>query len=134
MPTFHFFLAAAAQEPTFWERLAPWGAGAIFVLAVILCLAGVVLSCVSLSGTWLVVAATTLIVLVTEADFPTVWTIVIFAVISGLTEVAEFLAGAYGVTKLGGSKLAGVAAVAGGKQLETGAVVYVGAAGATTQR
>ncbi|MFC1672476.1 DUF456 domain-containing protein [Planctomycetota bacterium] len=114
MPVFEFFLAAAAQEPTFWERLAPWGVGAVFVLAITLCLAGVVLSCVSLSGTWLVVAATVLIALVREAPFPGILTIVIFVIISGLTEVAEFVAGAYGVTRLGGSKLAGLAAVGGG--------------------
>ena len=60
------------------------------------------------------VAATGLIALVYEGQFPGILTIVIFAVISGLTEVAEFVAGAYGVTKLGGSKLAGLAAVAGG--------------------
>jgi uncharacterized protein YqgC (DUF456 family) len=84
------------------------------VLAGLLCLAGVILSCVSLSGTWLVAGATILIALVREDPFPGVWTVVIFLVIAALTEAAEFFAGAWGVTSRGGSKTAGVAAVMGG--------------------
>jgi uncharacterized protein YqgC (DUF456 family) len=91
-----------------------WGIGAVFVLAGLLCLAGVILSSLSLSGTWLVAAATILIALVREDPFPGFWTVVIFLAISGLTEVLEFFAGAWGVTQRGGSKIAGVAAVAGG--------------------
>ncbi len=91
-----------------------WGIGAVYVLAGLLCLAGVILSCVSLSGTWLVAGATILIALVREDPFPGFWTVAIFLAIAGLTEAFEFFAGAWGVTSRGGSKSAGVAAVMGG--------------------
>ncbi len=84
------------------------------VAAVLLCLAGVVISCLSLSGTWLVVAATTLAALITDGTFPNLKTVIAFAVLSALVEVVEIAAGAWGVRRRGGSWLAGVMAVVGG--------------------
>ena len=110
----YIFFAAAVQEPTFWERIAPLGVGAVFVLAVLMCMAGLLLSCMSLSGMWLVVVATVLIALTYDAPFPGILTIIIFVLISGLTEIVEFFAGLYGVIKFGGSKQAGFASLAGG--------------------
>ena len=80
----------------------------------LLCFAGVVLSCVSLSGTWLVVAGTIIAVLLRGGAFPGWEIVVIFAVLSALVEAGEFMAGAWGVKRRGGSKLAGVMAVVGG--------------------
>jgi uncharacterized protein YqgC (DUF456 family) len=91
-----------------------WGIGAVYVLAGLLCLAGIVISCLSLSGTWFVAGAAILIALVREDPFPGFWTVVIFLAISGFTEAFEFFAGAWGVTRRGGSKSAGAAAVIGG--------------------
>lgn len=85
-----------------------------YALAVCLCLAGLVLSSVSISGTWLVVAATALAGVMRQGAFPGVWTVVAFALVSGLVEGIEFLAASWGVTRKGGSRRAGVAALVGG--------------------
>ncbi len=90
------------------------GVGLGLAAAALLCLAGITLSCLSLSGTWLVTAATLLIVLITDTPFPTMWTVIAFIVLSTLVEVAEVAAAAWGVKRRGGSNLAGAAAVAGG--------------------
>jgi len=90
------------------------GVGACYVFVGLLCLAGVMLSCLSISGTWLVVAAAGIAALVRTQAFPGVWTIVIFALLSALVEGIEAVAGAWGVTRRGGSKLAGFMAVLGG--------------------
>ncbi len=90
------------------------GVGLGLAAAALLCLAGIALSCLSLSGTWLVVAATALIALITDTPFPTLWTVIAFIVLSALVEVAEVAAGAWGVKRRGGSKLAGAMAVVGG--------------------
>lgn len=90
------------------------GVGACYVFVGLLCLAGVMLSCLSISGTWLVVAAAGIAALVRTEAFPGVWTIVIFALLSALVEGIEAVAGAWGVTRRGGSKLAGFMAVLGG--------------------
>ena len=83
-------------------------------IAALLCIAGVILSCLSLSGTWLVAAATALTVLVTDSPFPNLWTVIVFVVLSAFVEIAEIVAVAWGVKRRGGSKLAGVMAVVGG--------------------
>lgn len=84
------------------------------VLIVALCVAGLLLSCLSISGTWLVAAAAVLAALIRSDPFPGIWTIVIFLLISALVEVAEAVAGAWGVRNRGGSRVAGLAAVVGG--------------------
>ncbi len=83
------------------------------VIAALLCISGVVLSCLSLSGMWLALAAAVLAALTTDGTFPGLWTVIVFAALSALVEVAEFAAVAWGVKRRGGSKLAGVMAVVG---------------------
>ncbi len=90
------------------------GVGLGLAAAALLCLTGITLSCLSLSGTWLVTAATALIVLITDTPFPSLWTVIAFVVLSALVEVVELAAAAWGVKRRGGSKLAGVMAVVGG--------------------
>ncbi len=80
----------------------------------IMCAAGVVVSCLSLSGMWLVAAAAALAAVITDGPFPNMWTVIAFVVLSGLVEIADIAAGAWGVRRRGGSKLAGVMAVVGG--------------------
>ena len=78
------------------------------------CLAGVALSCLSLSGTWLVTLAALGAVFLRPDEFPTLWTVGAFVAISILVEGAEWVAGAWGVARRGGSAAAGWAAVGGG--------------------
>ena len=90
------------------------GVGLVYLLIVLLCLVALVLSCVSISGTWLVVLATIIAAIVRGSSFPGWWTITIFVLLSAAVEFAEAMAGAWGVTKRGGSKLAGFMAIVGG--------------------
>lgn len=92
------------------------GSGVVVALIVLICLLGVVLSCLSVSGTWLVLGAT-LLAMVTRGEndsFPSWITVGVFLLICIAVEVGEYAAGALGVAKRGGSKLAGWAALGGG--------------------
>ena len=93
-----------------WE----WGFQLVKLAAGLLCLAGLALSCLSISGTWLVTAAAALLAWGNGSGFPGWGTPVGFAVIAALVEGIEAAAGWFGVTSRGGSKRAGVAAMAGG--------------------
>jgi uncharacterized protein YqgC (DUF456 family) len=86
----------------------------IYAVAVILCLGGVILSCLSLSGTWVVLLASALLMWIRWPGFPNVATVLIFLVLCIGVEVLEAFAGAWGVQKRGGSKAAGWAALGGG--------------------
>ena len=88
--------------------------GILYVVIALLCVAAILLSCVTLSGTWLVLLAAVLALLIPAKAFPGAWTIVGFAVVAVGVESAEAIAGAWGVRKRGGSRLAGVLAVVGG--------------------
>ena len=90
------------------------GTGAAVLVVTGLCLAGVALSCLSVSGTWLVVVGTALTAVLRRGAFPGVWTVVVFVLLSALVEVAEALSGTWGVVRKGGSKAGGVAALVGG--------------------
>ncbi len=94
-----------------WQSAGLFG---IYALSGLLCLAGFILSCLSLSGTWLVLAASGLIAWARWPDFPGIGTLVIFLLLCIGVEVAEALAGTWGVQKRGGSKAAGWAALGGG--------------------
>lgn len=94
-----------------WQALGSFG---IFSLAALLCLIGFVLSCLSLSGTWVVFVATLLVAWKRWPDFPGIGTLIMFLLICILTEIVEAFAGAWGVQKRGGSKAAGWAALGGG--------------------
>ncbi|MDP6526229.1 MAG: DUF456 domain-containing protein [Kiritimatiellia bacterium] len=89
----------------------------IVILHVILwlsCFAGILVSCVSFTGTWIIAAAAILAAWLSGSEFPGWVTVLLLFLISGVTEVIEALAGHWGVTRRGGSKAAGIAAVAGG--------------------
>lgn len=86
----------------------------IYCLAGILSLAGIVLSCLSLSGTWAVLVAAGLLAWIRHPEFPGFWTVLLFLVLCIAVEVLETLAAAWGVAKRGGSKAAGWAALGGG--------------------
>ncbi len=90
------------------------GVGVVYFLIVLLCLVALVLSCVSISGTWLILIATIIAAILQSFSFPDWGTIIVFLVISGLVEFAEAMAGAWGVTKRGGSGFAGFMAIVGG--------------------
>lgn len=81
---------------------------------ILLCLAGIVISCVGLSGTWLVCGATLVGLLIRDSAFPGWGLLILFLFLSGAIELIEFLASGWGVRKRGGSRLAGLAAVIGG--------------------
>lgn len=90
------------------------GVGFLHLLIVVLCLVSVALSCVSLSGTWVVTLATVLATLRPGSAFPGWWMVLAFLVVSALVEGVEALAGTWGVKKRGGSGWAGAAALVGG--------------------
>ena len=85
-----------------------------WILIWLICAMGLLLSCLSISGTWLVVLAAILAALLSGPGAPGVWTVVIFAVLSVSIEIIEVLAGSWGVKRRGGSSKAGFAAFAGG--------------------
>lgn len=80
----------------------------------LICLVGVAISCLGLSGTWLIVGATAIAALYRDGGFPNWWVLAVFIIFSALIELVEFLSSGWGVRRRGGSRLAGVAAVVGG--------------------
>lgn len=94
-----------------WQSIGAFG---IYSVAGLLCLVGFVLSCLSLSGTWVVLGATGLVAWSRWPGFPGITTLVVFLLLCIGVEIAEGLASAWGVQKRGGSKAAGWAALGGG--------------------
>ena len=90
------------------------GAFLIYTLAALLCLGGLILSGISLSGTWLVLLAAGLLSWLRWPEFPSIGTLIIFLLLCAAVEVLEAVAGAWGIQKRGGSKAAGWAAIVGG--------------------
>ncbi len=90
------------------------GAVAVYGLVVLLCAAGLLLSALTLSGTWLVVAAAAVAALYRDQPFPGGGTILAFALVAAAVEGFEFAASFLGVTRRGGSRWSGVAATLGG--------------------
>jgi len=90
------------------------GHAAAFAVIILLCLAGLIMSALSLSGTWLVLAATIVGAWTSGEEFPGIASIVIFVVLCISVEVAEWFAGMWGVQRRGGSNLAGFMALLGG--------------------
>ena len=86
----------------------------IYSMAGLFCLTGIILSCLSLSGTWLVLAATGAVAWANWPEFPGIATLIVFLLLCIGTELLEAVASAWGVQKRGGSKAAGWAALAGG--------------------
>ena len=105
-------LAAMGEMVLQWLQIGGTWAG--WMLVWLLCLAGLGLSAVSLFGTWCVVAATALALFLSPGPFPNAVTLILFAALAGLIELAEWAAGAWGVQRRGGSGWAGGAALVGG--------------------
>ena len=80
----------------------------------LICAVGLFLSCMSISGTWLVVFASLLAFVFRGSAFPGMGTVLFFIYIGVLVEVAEYVAGFWGVKSRGGSGWAGVLALVGG--------------------
>ena len=101
-----------------WDTLAGWlqhvGVWGGWTLVWLSCVAGVVLSCVSISGTWLVALASLVALLLTPDTFPGWWCVTAFLVVSAAVEGMEWFAGTWGVKRRGGSGWAGFAALVGG--------------------
>ncbi|VGO14249.1 hypothetical protein PDESU_02808 [Pontiella desulfatans] len=94
-----------------WQSVGTFG---IYTLAGVLCIAGFILSCLSLSGTWVVLAATGLVAWHRWPAFPGLATLIVFLLLCIGVEAIETMAGTWGVQRRGGSKAAGMAALAGG--------------------
>lgn len=94
-----------------WSTLSTFG---MYSIAALLCFFGFILSCLSLSGTWVVLAATGLVAWSRWPEFPGFGTLLFFLLLCIVVEVIEALASAWGVQKRGGSKAAGWAALGGG--------------------
>lgn len=86
----------------------------LWILIILSCVVALVLSCLSLSGTWMVALASIGAMLLRSGDFPGWTTVIIFLLISVAVELLEWFAGAWGVTRRGGSGWAGFAAIIGG--------------------
>ena len=94
-----------------WHALGSFG---IYSAGAVLCLIGFALSCLSLSGTWLVLIAAGLMAWIRWPGFPGLGTLACFLLVCIGVEVIEAVAGAWGVQRRGGSRAAGCAALAGG--------------------
>jgi len=98
-----------------WEAVGSWAASAALFTGVgLLCLAGLLLSALSLSGTWCVVGAAALAAAARSDPFPSWWLVGIFAGVAAAIEGIEFLSAYLGVTKRGGSKTGAFVAMLGG--------------------
>lgn len=85
-----------------------WGAVALFALA------GLALSCLGISGGYLIAVAAAIAAPLTGPSFPGWGTPIAFAAVSLVVDSVEWMASHWGVRRRGGSKLAGFAAMIGG--------------------
>ena len=102
----------------FWQLLLDWLAtGGVFlawIACVLLCLGGLVLSALSISGTWLVLAAGGVAALLTSsAEFPHGLTLLGMAALCASVDIIEWFAASWGVRRRGGSRTAGWLALLG---------------------
>lgn len=86
----------------------------LLVAVILLSGLGLVMSAVTLSGTWVLVAAAGLAWWLSPDGFPGLWGVLSFVILSAGAEVVEALAGAWGVKRRGGSTAAAWAAMGGG--------------------
>lgn len=98
-------VVSVAQYVAIW---AGWG------VVWLLCAAGVLLSAVGISGTWLVLGACAIAAPLTGSAFPGWGIVAIFAAAAVAVDTVEWFAGHWGVRRRGGSRLAGLAAILGG--------------------
>lgn len=85
---------------------------AVITLTIILCLVAILLSSLAFSGTWLVFLAA--LIAYFSMSAPSIVTLVLFLILCIGTEVVESIASYHGIQKRGGSKRAGLGALAGG--------------------
>jgi uncharacterized protein YqgC (DUF456 family) len=88
-----------------WDTLLE-GLGYYSLVGVVwlLCAVGVILSVLSISGTWLVLLASLILMLIRGDAFPGWVTVAFFAVVCVVVEVLDTVAGSLGVKRTGGSK------------------------------
>jgi uncharacterized protein YqgC (DUF456 family) len=93
------------------HHIALWaGWGGVVLLATL----GLLLSCVGLSGGYVIAAAAALAVPLSGPEFPG-WGVPLgFALAAGTVDAVEWMASHWGVRRRGGSRLAGFAAMGGG--------------------
>lgn len=97
----------------FLTDVAATAGGVMFhVLLWLLCIVGVIISCVSLSGTWLILLAAILSWWV--LGVPSALFLLVLAGVSVLVEILEALSAQWGIRRRGGSNAAGWAALGGG--------------------
>jgi hypothetical protein len=82
-----------------WNSLGTFG---IYSLAALLCFVGFILSCLSLSGTWIILATAGLLSWYRWPEFPNLGTLIVFLLLCIAVEIVEAMAGAWGVQKRGG--------------------------------
>lgn len=93
------------------HHIALWlGWGGVALLAIL----GLLLSCVGLSGGYIIALAAAVAVPLSGPEFPGWGVPVGFALAAGAVDAVEWMAGHWGVRRRGGSRLAGFAAMAGG--------------------
>ena len=84
----------------------------LFIIAVMFCMTGLLMSSLAFSGTWLVLAAGVIAHMSTGA--PGTGILILFTVLCAVAEIFEAIAGYLGVKKRAGSALAGFIAMIGG--------------------
>jgi uncharacterized protein YqgC (DUF456 family) len=93
------------------QQAAHWaGWGGVGLLALL----GLLLSCLGISGGYLIALAAALAAPLSGAEFPGWGVPLAFALVAGAVDVAEWMASHWGVRRRGGSRLAGFAAMGGG--------------------
>lgn len=100
------------------ETITPYAHAAGLWLAwgsvILLGLAGVLISCLGFSGTWLLAAAAAIAVPLSGPAFPDWRLVIVFVAMAAAVDGIEWFASHWGVRRRGGSRLAGLAAMGGG--------------------
>ncbi len=104
----------SASGDLFLSWLAAGGVFLGWTACILLCLAGLVLAAVSISGTWLVLAAAGLAAFLTgPGEFPGWPVLAGMAAVCAAVEITEWFAASWGVRRRGGSRAAGWLALRG---------------------
>jgi uncharacterized protein YqgC (DUF456 family) len=82
--------------------------------AVLLCIAGIFISLLAISGTWLIAIAAGILLWFRPDDAPGWAVVTLFILLAVALEVFEFVAASLGIARRGGSAAAGWAALFGG--------------------
>jgi len=85
-----------------------------FLIILLLCLVGTIMSCIALSGTWVIALAAAIAALLPGEKMPGWGLVGVFVLTSAVVEGIEFLAGYWGVRRREGSRLASFVALVGG--------------------